>query len=345
MVRSAAALLAFLIFPGIALAQQAQGTHTVVDGDTLWDLAETYYGDPFDWRRIWNANQAQIADPNLIEPGQVFVIPGTDADPEETTIPVVTEDPEPEEAVTGNGLNVRTIFYQDTSAAAVGAAGGPAVEYLAVPRDLAYSAPRVLRSEGDPPHAGILDGAANGSTRHAIVRSYDRVHVTMESPARVGDQLQVFSVGDSIESVGRVLYPTGVLSVSEIVEDGVIALVTKVYARVVAGQFVGPMPQYSLSEGEYAEDVSGGDAAMVLGFANTSTIQDIGFIAFVDLGSDAGVTLGDEFSLFNTTDTDFVEGRLQVVGVQDGIAAARILNISSPVFERGVVVRLTKKMR
>ena len=40
MVRSAAMILAALIILGIALAQQAQGNHTVVGGDTLWDLAQ-----------------------------------------------------------------------------------------------------------------------------------------------------------------------------------------------------------------------------------------------------------------------------------------------------------------
>jgi hypothetical protein len=39
MVRSAAAILAVLILPGFATAQQASGSHAVVDGDTLWDLA------------------------------------------------------------------------------------------------------------------------------------------------------------------------------------------------------------------------------------------------------------------------------------------------------------------
>ena len=69
MVRSAAMILAALIILGIALAQQAQGNHIVVGGDTLWDLAQRYCGDPFDWRRIWEANRAGIADPNLIQPG------------------------------------------------------------------------------------------------------------------------------------------------------------------------------------------------------------------------------------------------------------------------------------
>ena len=42
MARSAAMILAALIILGIALAQQAQGNHTVVGGDTLRDLAQRY---------------------------------------------------------------------------------------------------------------------------------------------------------------------------------------------------------------------------------------------------------------------------------------------------------------
>ena len=75
MVRSAAALVAILILPAFVVAQEIPGTHTVVDGDTLWDLAQEFYGNPFDWRRIWNANQDQVVDPNLIVPGQVLTIP------------------------------------------------------------------------------------------------------------------------------------------------------------------------------------------------------------------------------------------------------------------------------
>ena len=78
MVRSAAAILALLILPGFAPAQQAMGRHDVVNGDTLWDLSARYYGNPFDWRRIWDANRDQVDNPNLILPGQVLNIPDTD---------------------------------------------------------------------------------------------------------------------------------------------------------------------------------------------------------------------------------------------------------------------------
>jgi hypothetical protein len=51
-------------------------THTVVSGDTLSKLAQTYYGNPTLWTRIYAANRGVIGpNPNLIRPGQSLVIP------------------------------------------------------------------------------------------------------------------------------------------------------------------------------------------------------------------------------------------------------------------------------
>ncbi len=49
--------------------------HSVLQGDTLWDLAMFYYKDAWKWRKIWNANQPSIKDPDLIYPRQNFIIP------------------------------------------------------------------------------------------------------------------------------------------------------------------------------------------------------------------------------------------------------------------------------
>ncbi len=50
--------------------------YTVVSGDTLWDIAARFYGDGGRWIEIFKANLGSIANPNLIFPGQIFVIPG-----------------------------------------------------------------------------------------------------------------------------------------------------------------------------------------------------------------------------------------------------------------------------
>jgi hypothetical protein len=79
MVRLVTTVLALAILPGFAVAQEpdpdAYLVHVVVPGNTLWDLAERYYGDAFAWPRIREANRSQILDPDLICPDQQFQIP------------------------------------------------------------------------------------------------------------------------------------------------------------------------------------------------------------------------------------------------------------------------------
>jgi hypothetical protein len=50
-------------------------TAQVVHGHTLWALSQNYYGDPTRYPVIYEANKSQIHNPNLIFPGQVFVVP------------------------------------------------------------------------------------------------------------------------------------------------------------------------------------------------------------------------------------------------------------------------------
>jgi nucleoid-associated protein YgaU len=50
-------------------------TYTVVSGDNLSKIAKKFYGDAKHWRRIFEANQDIIKNPDLIYPGQVLKIP------------------------------------------------------------------------------------------------------------------------------------------------------------------------------------------------------------------------------------------------------------------------------
>ena len=50
-------------------------SYTVVKGDCLWKIAKRFYGIGSRWTEIYNANKSKIKNPNLIYPGQVFVIP------------------------------------------------------------------------------------------------------------------------------------------------------------------------------------------------------------------------------------------------------------------------------
>jgi hypothetical protein len=50
-------------------------TAKIVPGDNLWDLSQHFYGWGPHYRTIYEANAAQIRDPALIYPAQIFVVP------------------------------------------------------------------------------------------------------------------------------------------------------------------------------------------------------------------------------------------------------------------------------
>ena len=54
----------------------APKTYTVKKGDCLYNIARQFYGNPNEWKKIYNANKGVIGkNPNLIYPGQKYTIP------------------------------------------------------------------------------------------------------------------------------------------------------------------------------------------------------------------------------------------------------------------------------
>jgi len=344
MVRSATALVAILILSGFAWIQQV-ATHTVVRGDTLWDLAQRYYENPWDWRRIYEANQDKIRDPNLIFPGQVFAIPGRTAEVTDVAVEAAPRAPTPPPARSGG--SERTVFYQDTSVMRAGVVRAAQRPFVLVARDAVYSAPWLERLGEEPVRHGRLAGFAGGANVTETPRGYDRVRLEVdESPVRVGDELLVYRVERTIAGVGDVVWPTGIVRVSDVDGGDAVAIVTKEYGRMQFGDFIGALPEYSVTLGAAPQPVSDGSVAMIMGFAGDNAVQDVEGIAFLDLGADGGVSVGDEFAyVTQQAGGEIVEGRLQVVGVRPTVASARIVHMDDVVFEQGLVVRLTGKMR
>jgi len=67
--------------PAVAPADEANpvvaniGTVSVKRGDSLWRISRATYGEGIRYTVIYEANEKQIRDPDLIYPGQIFVLP------------------------------------------------------------------------------------------------------------------------------------------------------------------------------------------------------------------------------------------------------------------------------
>lgn len=75
-----------ITLPGLRTEQPvtAEKTHSVAKGETLWAIAEKYYGSGYNWVDIAKANN--LANPGVIEVGQTLTIPDVEPLKPTTTI-------------------------------------------------------------------------------------------------------------------------------------------------------------------------------------------------------------------------------------------------------------------
>jgi hypothetical protein len=61
-----------------AISGVTEQNYQIQQGDTLWDISETFFGDTEFWPKIWSLNKEGIFNPHEIEPGDsVQFVPGT----------------------------------------------------------------------------------------------------------------------------------------------------------------------------------------------------------------------------------------------------------------------------
>jgi len=148
-----------ILLPAGAFAQQAPAepadasggiVHTVIAGDTLWDLSAKYLGTPWKWTEIWERNRF-ITNPHYIYPGiQVVIVPPGPREialGQEAAPPSGPAEPAPPPAgATGGSPYARLLLLPELSA--VGSFAAAWNDYdveLLSPRSGPYSA-----HEGEP---------------------------------------------------------------------------------------------------------------------------------------------------------------------------------------------------
>lgn len=334
------------------LAQEAQDTlasrtHVVRKGDTLWDIAQTYLADPFQWPRIYDLNTRIIADPHWIYPNQELVLPGSllrrDAPltvlgtPVDWGVPAESGDvlEEDERAMVIADLDLRQPVMNP-------------VEYLGLPW---LADPRSLPWAGRV--VGVRDPALHEMNMPTMLRPYDNVHVGRLTQTVVpGDTLQVVRLGRVVSGVQQIVRPLALLEVDVVTEDGAIAHVVRMYGEARRDDPVlvlGALPQFAAGD---PAPVQGGPEGQVLAMMEEQPLYGTTDIGFVTLGA-GSVAIGDELEVYiprqrvNAVDIEPAQrvGTVKVVRVEDRTATVRVTDVENAGLEAGLPVRLVQTIR
>jgi hypothetical protein len=306
-----------LLLPATLGAQESDAgfrTHVVEEGATLWGLAQAFYGDAHEWTRIFDANRDRILDPEVLPTGLELIIPSTPGSDADVTRPPPDD-------------------LRDRSA------GSPV--YVA---GAFFRAPWLTPRDAEPMHSGTLVEFDDANRGGHSVQPFDRVRIAMKAslPA-VGTRLQAFRIERDAGVIGRVVRPTGTLTVVEVTSTGVLAEAEELFGRMAVGDAVRPLPPLPVDPDRAGHPVNGGLRVRVIGFAESRPLRLPGDYLFLGAGTNGGLRAGD---ILESAPTDPTEGRatVHVVAVHDGYATARLSRVENPMFGIGVELGLSRRV-
>jgi LysM repeat protein len=276
--------------------------HTVVTGDTLWDLSQTYLGTPWYWPKVWSYNP-HIANPHWIYPGnQVRFFPAGDEGPSRVE---VEDDDNGEEAVSPSAELDPDTFHPDQKAQTSVLVTGK-IGYTPPKQTGGWVRRQGFLSSREMDQVGTL---TESPEQQLFLSPPDKVYLTFKHPqnAKIGDHYLIFRTDRDIYNprtgrwAGYFTRILGTLKVLGVENKRVIGQLDRTWEEIERGNLVGPFgepylerlvprPNDRKAAGYILSSI---DPMMVLG-------QD--HYVLVDLGSAEGVQVGNTFTVIRQND-------------------------------------------
>lgn len=349
-------VLLTLLFGGSILClrthsqESATQNYVVQYGDTLWDIAGTYLGDPYQWRDIHQENPF-INNPNLIYPGDILGI--------STGIPEAQEE-EAGETLIGGKRSSKPIArpWYGVPAPAPEEVPKPSRPYPVVASNdfieaIGYITPYTLKDLnaaqfGQITGAEYVEGEANPQIIHSeygppgLIYG-DSIYINRGSDheIREGDMFLVFRPEKEVqhpltsEVIGTQITVLGRIRIKTLEPTIACAEIVKSYNYIEIGNPIMPVSELSLplkkplvgNSRSYGFKVGN----QLIGHIITERIGHVGIsdgdIVFIDVGAAQGVQPADNFIIFREIGEGFPNqaiGRLTVLSVQEQTSTALV---------------------
>ncbi len=329
-------------FSASAVPEEVPKTYSVQAGDNLWNLSETFFGDPFFWPKLWALNSDHVFNPHIIEINDV--------------------------------LNFEAGSLIAAPSLSFGAKKSSSKNYVSLMENLPPSFPSVrLETKAGSPEFQVIpskktdfgDQYLSYRVQQGELKSSGQVIETEVGLKTASENQYIFvnlsegNTGDIFTVVrkladledkfeGDVPYPLEFQSQIRILdlvkpEDGIYrAIIEKSIAPTEVGSKVvrGTLPMFSLSRP--VSEGSGVTKIIGAQYSSSRKIVSSGTIVFLQGGSNRGFEKDKIFTIFSERSLRYIDsfvendhpaiGRLQIIDSTPEYSTAFILEAASEVY-------------
>lgn len=221
--------------------------YTVIKGDCLWNIAKKFYENPFLWKKIYEANKDKIKNPDLIYPGQVFLLPDIENFEQQTEIETqVTQELESKENVIESiqeNINNTTIQTEAAFTKSFSETEEEKTKLISEPR---YEENLEFAKKYDLKEFTSFGKIVDAKERKFFYIDFDIVYckINKEKEIKVGDILGIYHLGPSkydatlLKTPKNQLTLIGKLQILEINEDNAVCKIIRTYSPILIGDMI-----------------------------------------------------------------------------------------------------------